>query len=171
MLRKSKVKGITSQNIDTIYQKIMRYCTYQDRSIIQVRSKLNLLGTNTIQSKKIIELLIHDNCVNESRYVESIVLGRFKQLHWGIIRISNYLQQQMIPITIINEAMLVLNNEEYKQKMFDIYEKYKSKYPNISLLEIQNKAFQYLYKKGFSYNDIVNTIPLVGIINDPLDKI
>ena len=60
-----------------------RFCAYQERSPNEIRLKLGRKGLHEGQIEAVIEHLTSHNFLNEQRFVEAYVQGKFKIKGWG----------------------------------------------------------------------------------------
>ena len=82
--------------INEIEQKLKRYCSYQDRCHNEVEKKLKEFDLIEEAKNKILFNLINENYLNESRFSENFVRGKFKIKNWGKIKIVQELKSRNI---------------------------------------------------------------------------
>ena len=58
--------------------KCQRYCSYQERSIFEVKMKLDEWQTQPKVAEKIIAQLIKEDYLNEERFAKSYAIGKFR---------------------------------------------------------------------------------------------
>lgn len=130
-------------------QKIESFCAYQERCDFEVRKKLfswNLASENV---DILISDLITNNFLNEERFAEAYVSGKFRIKKWGRIKIRQQLKLKKISMYSINKGMAIIDDDEYIQTAKDLVEsksrliKSKNKWDKI------NKLKRYLSSKGF----------------------
>lgn len=97
--------------------KIEKYCAYQERSHQQVRDKLYQLGAHSEEVENTIVDLIQSGFLNESRFVESYVRGKFNIKGWGRNKIRNGLFQHRIDKKMISKAVYQIDEEEYMERL------------------------------------------------------
>jgi regulatory protein len=76
--------------------KIVNYCSYQERSHTEVREKLFSFGLYKEQVEELITYLIGENYLNEERYAIAFAGGKFRMKGWGRIKIRYALKQHRI---------------------------------------------------------------------------
>lgn len=86
-------------------EKAARYCAQRERSQKEVLEKLQRYGLNHQEAEEVLVDLISLDFVNEQRFAEAFVRGKFKQLKWGKKKIRQGLQEHNIPLAMQNRAL------------------------------------------------------------------
>lgn len=133
---------------------IVKYCTYQERSIKAVLDKLRMHGINGVKSQDLLVRLESGDYLNVQRYAETYVRSKSKYNKWGIKKIENMLKTQMIPKSVIDKAVKSLDKDDYSNVLYKEIEKYianvQRRLKSANSFEIMNKTFNYFYSKGYS---------------------
>lgn len=87
------------------YSKLQSYCAYQERAPQEVREKLRGWGFSKEESEVFIAALIEEDFLNEQRFAESFVGGKFRLKRWGRIKIQQALLQKGISETAARRAL------------------------------------------------------------------
>ncbi|EPR67168.1 regulatory protein RecX [Cyclobacterium qasimii] len=74
-------------------------------------------------AEKILQTLQDQDFINEKRFVESFVKGRFNLKRWGRIRIRQELKMRGIPNQLIQEGLELLAPEEYQDTLLHLAER------------------------------------------------
>ena len=143
-------------SIDDARIKIRKYCDYQERSVKNVRMKLidhKIYGT--LNETIISELMVED-ILNEERYALGYARGKFIYNQWGKMKIQKELSFEQIPNSIIFEALLQIDEDDYQQAIGKLLKK---KYAELKRREkdtqkLKKKLYQYLLQKGYSYTEV-----------------
>lgn len=138
-----------------IVEKIKHYCAYQERCHSEVRYKLVDLGARGDELEEIIILLVEENYLNEERYAQAIVRGKFKYSHWGIVKIKDFLKQKGVSEYCIKKGLKEIDQNEYFEAIVKMAIKKGNSLQNEpNLWTKQQKIMRYLIQRGFE-------IPLV----------
>jgi regulatory protein len=97
----------------TALAKAERYCAYQERAQQEVRDKLYEWGLWTDAVENIIVNLIAGNFLNEERFANAYVRGKFNQKAWGRIKIKQGLKLKKIPNGLLKKALKTINGDDY----------------------------------------------------------
>ena len=144
--------------INEIEQKLKRYCSYQDRCHSEVEKKLKEFDLIEEAKNKILFNLINENYLNESRFSENFVRGKFKIKNWGKIKIVQELKSRNISDINIKKGLMEIDEVEYKNKLENIFNKKLSSLGNQSVINKKKKIFSYLSYRGWETNLIYEKI-------------
>ena len=114
------------------------YCSRQERCVYDVERKLEAWDVDREKFGAIIERLIKEKFIDESRYSVFFVRDKFRFNGWGRIKIRWALKQKGIAEKDINNALTEIDDAVYHEKLTEILkEKYK---------QIRNKKDEYQTK-------------------------
>ena len=148
-------KDLTTKQIES---KLQYYCSYQDRCHKEVIEKLKTFNINSNESNEIISNLIKDNYLNESRFSENFVRGKFKIKNWGKVRIVRELKQRNISRYNINLGLNEIDSKEYQNKFDEIFKNKLSSLNNLNKTIKKKKIISYLLYRGWESNLIYSKI-------------
>jgi regulatory protein len=140
------------------FVKAARYCAYQERSLKEVREKLNSLLQDPSEVETLLVELQEEGYINLARFTEAFVRGKFFNNKWGKRKIMYGLQHHEIPDILISEKIEeVISDSDYYDVTTDLMSSKMNSLPSISPLAVKQKIFQYLTGKGFEI-DIIQKI-------------
>ena len=148
-------KDLTTKQIES---KLQYYCSYQDRCHKEVIEKLKTFNIKSNESNEIISNLIKDNYLNESRFSENFVRGKFKIKNWGKVRIVRELKQKNISRYNINLGLKEIDSQEYQNKLDEIFKNKLSSLDNLNKTIKKKKIISYLLYRGWESNLIYSKI-------------
>ncbi len=135
-------------------RKAKNYCAYQEHCILDVRNKLITWGINKKEQDKIIDTLIDLGFINELRYAQLFVEGKFRIKAWGKQKIIYGLRSKQISNQHIKQAISLIETGDYKKTIAKNAEKYIISHKFSSENERKQKLTRYLLSKGFEYASI-----------------
>lgn len=112
-----------SYTVEEALSKLEAYCAYQDRCHLEVEKKLREMRMIPQACEVIIEKLIAENFLNETRFAKSYARGRFRIKHWGKQRITRELKQRQISDYNIKEGLKEIEEEAYLATFYSLAEK------------------------------------------------
>ena len=130
-------------------EKCRRYCAYQERSQEDVRKKLAGWEIDDETAEGIIAMLISENFISESRFVNAFVSGKFRILGWGRVKIRHALRFKKIPDRLISEALKTIDSGEYKSVLKKMLEKKNREIREKSILKRKQKLLRFAISRGF----------------------
>ena len=152
-----KIKKITYQKA---LEKAMRYCVYQERCILDVENRLLAWGLVKSDWDKLIDTLIEQDFLNESRYIEDYVRGKFVIKKWGRNKIKAGLLQKNIRGSEVDKNLKSIDEEEYKKTINYLIEKKKALLNQKDDLELRDKLYRYLLSKGYESDIVVSELKI-----------
>ena len=144
--------------IKEVETKLQYYCSYQDRCHKEVHQKLKTFNIIPEDIDQIISNLISENFLNETRFCESFVRGKFRIKNWGKIRIINELKKRNISTYNINQGLKEIDELEYLNKFEEIFNKKLSSLEKLTSLEKKKKILAYLLYRGWESSLIYKKI-------------
>jgi regulatory protein len=129
--------------------KMFRYCSYQERSISDVRRQLDKYHVNDTTINQIVKKLIDEGFLNEVRFAETYTLGKLRSNYWGKIKIIQGLKERSVESQIINSAIESIEKLKYQQIIKKLIHKKLKLIRNTDSFIIKNKIARYIISKGF----------------------
>ena len=93
-------------------EKLKKYCAYQERSHKEVVDKLYKLGLYKNEVDQVLIALIQDDFLNEERFAQAFVSGKFRIKRWGRVKIKSHLKQKHISDYCIKKGMQEIDETE-----------------------------------------------------------
>lgn len=144
---------------DRALEKAMRYCSYQERCLDDMERRFLAWNVEKSDWDKIIDYLLEEDFLNEERYIEAFVRGKFSMKKWGRNKIVVGLMKKKIYGDKVNAA---LNNEieeeEYLSVLTSLIEKKSSLINEMDALKRRDKIYRYLIGKGYESELIVKQL-------------
>ena len=132
--------------------KIESWCAYRDRSVDETKQKLFSYGLNEKEVDLILLHLEESGFLDDERFAESFVTGKFRIKSWGKKKIYMSLLQKRIEKSLITKALESIAYDDYLASAQKLIEK------KWSLLEKEKdvwtrkqKVIQYLASRGYEY--------------------
>ncbi len=131
-----------------IWQKITRYCAYQERCHSEVKNKLKELGAGATEIDLILVKLIADDFLNEERFARTFARGKSRIKSWGKNKITAELKFRSVSQTIINIALSEIATE-YQNNFEKVARKIFEQTTEKNTLKKRKKCCDYLLRRGF----------------------
>ena len=143
---------------DKALQKAMWYCSFQERCQLDLENRFKAWHVEKSNWDKLLDALIDDNYLNEQRYVEAFVRGKFRIKKWG----KNKIKMGLMAKRIYNE--LLVNNAfeteidelEYLDTLNNLIIQKSNLLTEPDLIVKRDKLYRYLLNKGFE-SEIIST--------------
>lgn len=133
------------------YQKITRFCAWQERAPEEVRRKLEKLQLENTAIEELVDLLIDEGFLDEERFARFFTGGKFRLKRWGKIKIAMHLRQKGI-----REAMVekILDEEIDANAYYDVIKeealkKERELKEELTALDKKAKVIRFLQSRGY----------------------
>ena len=134
---------------DQAFDKMAKYCAYQERCVKDVRDKLKTFDIAQEERDKILDYLLDNRFVNDERFAKSFVRGKINQSGWGLNKIRFHLVQKGIAKETIDEAFEQTDEEVYRQRLIDILKTKSKTVKAENDFEKNRKLAAYAMQRGF----------------------
>ena len=125
---------------------------------MEVYNKLKTFSSSSSDINEVIGKLISDDYLNETRFSESFVRGKFKNKNWGRIRLSLELKKRSISKKNIEIAMRQIGEDDYQNKFKERFYFLVKKFKNEKKIMMKKKIFDYFNYRGWENAIIYNEI-------------
>ena len=139
-------------------KKLEYYCIYQERCHKEVIAKLKTLGMIPSVIDKIISELIKANYLNETRFTQSFVRGKFRIKKWGKNRILQELKVREISSFNIKLGMKEISDDNYQKTFYELFEKRRREVKQLTKTEQKKKIFSYMSYRGWENSKIYDAL-------------
>jgi len=135
------------QTFDSVLKKILHFCSYQDRCISEVKTKISTFDISSSDKEKIMQLLINVGFIDDNRFAHTFVRSKIHLKKWGVNKIKMSLKMKGISDEIISEALSEIDPDFYREDLIKIL---KAKKINESDdFKRKAKLAQYAIQKGY----------------------
>ena len=141
-------------------KKLEKYCAYQERSHKQVFQKCRDYGLTEDEANQILIELISGNFLNEQRFAEAYVKGKFKIKSWGKQKIVQGLNTAGVSKKLIESTIKEIDPKVYKETLIHLANKKRSTLKTGTEFEKIIKIQRFLLSKGYKYEEISEALKL-----------
>lgn len=139
-----------------LLEKMRRYCAYQERAMSEVRLKMYQLKIPSKTIEEVIKILVEEDFIDEERFTEAYVRGKFRIKQWGRLKIRQQLQQKGIAQQLIDKHLKNdIDEKEYQKTLQEQLLKY-LKINTINTEADRAKLLRHFMAKGYEYDNIIN---------------
>ncbi|WMJ71755.1 regulatory protein RecX [Cytophagaceae bacterium ABcell3] len=146
-----KKQKVLSKN--DVLQKILKYCTWRERSMHEVHTKLKQYALKANDIEEIISFISDEGFVNDERFSKIYAGSKFRLSKWGKNKIKAGLFAKGVSGTLAENAINEeIEKEEYYLCLKELYQKKQAEVAlkeGLSAIDIKNRVFRYLLGKGY----------------------
>ncbi len=154
-------KPFKNMSYDRALEKAMRYCSYQERCLLDMEKRFVAWNVKKQDWDKIIDYLIDEDFLNEERYIEAYVRGKFNIKKWGKHKIVAGLMQKRISGSKVTTALnSEIEEEDYMDTIKSLIEKKTLLLDEPDSLKLRDKLYRYLLNKGYESDLVVKQLKM-----------
>lgn len=140
---------MTNSDKELLY-KMKLWCDRQERCHSELKAKLYKEGLYGSQVDEFLAELITENYINETRFSEAYVSGKFRIKKWGRTKILQQLKLKQVSDFCIKEGLRVINEEDYELTVSQLIEKKLHSYrAEKNPYVLKSKVAKYIMSRGF----------------------
>lgn len=142
--------------------KAMRYCSFQERCQLDLTNRFIAWNVKRSEFDKILDVLIADDFLNEDRYVEAFIRGKFKIKQWG----RNKIKMGLMAKRVYDESHFnkvfdeEIEPEEYLKTIASLIEKKSYLIDEPDEFIKRDKLYRYMLGKGYESDLIAKELSL-----------
>ena len=138
-------------SLDITIEKLKNYCVYRERNHQEVRHKLLQEKVYGDELEQVMALLIEEDFLNEERYAKAYATGKFRQNHWGKIKIKIEMKRFKISEYCMRKGLAEIDDEAYFETMERLWNKKYDSLRDPKEYTKKQKTLKFLMGKGFEY--------------------
>ncbi len=133
-----------------LFLKACNYCSYQERTHDEVKTRLAEWQIYGDQADEILALLIEENFVNEERFAKTYTGSKFRIKKWGRNKILQELKRRNLSEYCMRKGLEEIDEEEYYLVLQALlHKKLHSLRTEPNEFIRKKKAAEYAMRKGF----------------------
>ena len=95
-------------------------CARSEQASGDIRAKLLKWGLDGCDVATVLQQLVEQGFIDDSRFARAFVKDRFAFNGWGRIKIAHQLRLKGIPTDTIDEAMAAIDEESYRDRLLEL---------------------------------------------------
>lgn len=127
----------------------MQLCSKAEYCIYDIEQKLIKWEVFGEEQSQIVQRLIDEKFIDESRFVRAFVKDKFHFNHWGKTKITYMLSQKGISGSLVEEVLEAINEEQYLELIKETMQKKIKGIKANSEYEKKAKLVRFMASRGF----------------------
>jgi regulatory protein len=148
------VSNSDEENIKTALTRAKNWCAFQEQCVWDINQRLIKLELSHSEINLVIEQLIKEGFLNEQRYADAYVSGKFRISKWGRIKIASGLRMKQIPEKMIASALNSIDLETYRDCLVKLLKKKEYELRKLPADKSRLKLTRFALQKGYE-SDLV----------------
>ena len=148
-----------NMSYDRALEKAMRYCSYQERCVLDLEKRFEAWNVKKSDWDKLLDYLINEDFLNEARYIEAYVRGKFFIKKWGRAKIKMGLAQKRLQGKLIADVMNnEIEEEDYLKTITELIKRKKELIDDEDIFKIRDKVYRFMLSRGFESDLVVKEL-------------
>ena len=139
-------------------QRAASLCSQSEHCVTDIAEKLHRWGVSREDSDSIVDRLLDEKYIDESRYALAYVRDKVRFSHWGRVKIRSMLRMQRISETDITNAFDSFDEEEYLNVLEGVIESKRRTLPEAESYASRAKLIRFALQRGFEMHEITKFI-------------
>lgn len=145
-------------NFEQGLQRAAALCCQSEHCVADITEKLLRWGVSSEDSDRIIDRLIDEKYIDESRYALAYVRDKVRFSHWGRVKIKIMLRMLRISEQDIRNAFDSFDEDEYLGVLEDVIESKRRTLPEAESYASRGKLIRFALQRGFEMHEITKFI-------------
>ena len=145
-------------NIEQGLQRAAGLCCQSEHCVADITEKLLRWGVSREDSDRIIDRLIDEKYIDESRYALAYVRDKVRFSHWGRVKIKSMLRMLRISEQDISNAFDSFDEDEYLGVLEGVIESKRKTLPEAESYASRVKLIRFALQRGFEMHEIAKFI-------------
>lgn len=151
----------TALSYDEAFGKAAKLCSKAEKSRKDIMKKLEAWNVAKSDRKKIIEQLEQEQFIDEVRFAETYTREKFHLNGWGRHKLRYGLKNKGIAPAVIEDAIQVIDEEEYLSKLLEILHKKRAGLHEQDPRKRKAKLIRHAASKGFEEGLVKESITML----------
>lgn len=145
-------------NFEQGLQRAAGLCCQSEHCVADITEKLLRWGVSREDSDRIIDRLIDEKYIDESRYALAYVRDKVRFSHWGRVKIKSMLRMLRISEQDISNAFDSFDEDEYLGVLEGVIESKRKTLPEAESYASRVKLIRFALQRGFEMHEITKFI-------------
>lgn len=145
-------------NFEQGLQRAASLCCQSEHCVADITEKLLRWGVSREDSGRIIDRLIDEKYIDESRYALAYVRDKVRFSHWGRVKIKSMLRMLRVSEQDIRNAFDSFDEDEYLGVLEDVIESKRRTLPEADSYASRVKLIRFALQRGFEMHEITKFI-------------
>lgn len=156
-------------SLDKAIEKAMIYCSKMERCKFDLKQKFFKWGVTEKESEQIIARLEEGKFLNESRYIEAFVRGKYYYNKWGKVKIKYNLMLKGLEESIVDAHLDTIEDTEYEALICEQLRRKNLTLKTEDSYQRKTKLIRFAQSRGYETEIALNCVDTMVEDNFELD--
>lgn len=134
---------------------LMRLAAKAERSSGDALRLMRRWGLSESDSRKVLERLVRERFIDDSRYAEAFISDKVRFSGWGTYKIRAALRAKGISTELINAALARTDAVSDTERLAEILRRKAAKTPHKNLADLKAKVVRFGASRGFELDKVI----------------
>ena len=146
-----------------VLHRMAAYCSKSEHCIYDIQKKISVIGLPDEAGKRIIDHLLKEKFIDETRFCKSFIHDKLRFNKWGRIKIDYELRKRNISSSVYSDLFDSIDENEYHNILFSLLKQKKKTTKAKEHQDLFNKLLRFAAGRGFESKEAIICIrKLVG---------
>ncbi len=146
---------------EQILIKLTAICARGEHCLYEMRQKMERWQIDTDTQQRVLNYLVNEKYIDESRYARYFINDKMKYNKWGKKKIEQALWVKHIPRDVYQEHLDGIENNDYEEILLPLLKTKMKSVKGIDIYEIKMKVIKYALQRGFSYEQAQHCFEII----------
>lgn len=149
---------------------LMRLCARAEKSTGDARRLMRGWGLAEQDAEKVLDRLVRDRFIDDSRYADAFVREKLRLSGWGAYKIRTALQRKGIERSIIDGALSQADRTDMARRLEEMLVRKARTVKHETTYELKTKLIRYGLSLGYDYESVLDAAATLTKTIDPCDE-
>lgn len=154
-MRKKEIGQISKEGA---LGKAASLCSISEHCTSQIREKLSMWGVTEEDANDIINRLVEEKFIDNSRFSRAYCHDKFYYSHWGRVKLRQMLRHLRLSDEEIAEGLAVIPDEAYSETLSDALRAKDRTLKDSDIYQRKGKLVRHLLSRGFEMGQIIDAV-------------
>lgn len=169
-MQPTELKSKRAKSPEQALAALMRLCARAEKSTGDARRLMRGWGLAEQDAEKVLDRLVRDRFIDDSRYADAFVREKLRLSGWGAYKIRTALQRKGIERSIIDGALSQADRTDMVRRLEEMLVRKARTVKHETPYELKTKLIRYGFSLGYDYESVLDAAATLTKTTDPCDE-
>lgn len=169
-MQPTELKNKRAKSPEQALAALMRLCARAEKSTGDARRLMRGWGLAEQDAEKVLDRLVRDRFIDDSRYADAFVREKLRLSGWGAYKIRAALQRKGIERSIIDGALSQADRTDMARRLEEMLVRKARTVKYETPYELKTKLIRYGLSLGYDYESVLDAAATLTKTTDPCDE-
>lgn len=169
-MQPTELKSKRAKSPEQALAALMRLCARAEKSTGDARRLMRGWGLAKQDAEKVLDRLVRDRFIDDSRYADAFVREKLRLSGWGAYKIRTALQRKGIERSIIDGALSQADRTDMARRLEEMLVRKARTVKHETPYDLKTKLIRYGLSLGYDYESVLDAAATLTKTTDPCDE-